>query len=194
MASEKKSINSLTSGYKKFYKTYFTGNKASDFEQLVSEGQSPKTIVIACSDSRVDPAILFNAEPGSLFVVRNVANLVPPFIDIHGYPQKKYFATSAALEFAVNFLKVENIVVLGHAKCGGIESVVNSSVQNYQDQDSFITGWMKIAHEPCQRILESNKELSLEEKRGLCEKECIKDSYHNLLTFPWIEDKVKRMN
>lgn len=187
---QNESINKLTQGYRKFYNKYFVGSKSDAFNELVEYGQSPKTIIIACCDSRVDPAILFNVEPGSLFIVRNVANLVPPYVNDDGSSQVKYYATSAALEFAVNSLHVENIIVLGHANCGGISSVINNDEYHKKDK-SFIKSWMTLAEKPCKEVLSHNEDASDSEKVKLCEMACIKNSYNNLLTFPWIKDKFE---
>src|ERR687894_2283703 len=106
----------LTEGYRAFLDGRFPSEK-SRFEALAEKGQSPEVMVIGCCDSRVSPEVIFDASPGELFVVRNVANLVPPY-ETGG----EYHGTSAALEFAVQALKVRHIVVLGHARCGGIRA------------------------------------------------------------------------
>src|SRR5919107_6072416 len=102
----------LIDGYRRFRAETWPREKAR-FQELAAQGQRPQTMVIACSDSRVDPQMIFSAGPGELFVVRNVANLVPPYM-----PDAAFHGTSAALEFAVRVLKVSQVVVLGHAQCG----------------------------------------------------------------------------
>ena len=109
----------LIEGYRRFRETAYREHHAL-YEALVSQGQSPRAMIIGCSDSRVDPAILFGTEPGEVFVVRNVANLVPPYAQ-----SGNYHGTSAALEFAVRSLQVEHVIVLGHARCGGIAALLN---------------------------------------------------------------------
>ena len=106
-------IAKLIAGFRHFQGNYFHGDNEL-FSQL-KNGQQPKTLVISCSDSRVDPSLLTGAEPGDLFVIRNVANLVPPY-----EPDARYHGVSAALEYAVCQLQVEHIIVLGHSQCGGI--------------------------------------------------------------------------
>ena len=104
------------------YRTFITGRYVTErdqFRSLAREGQAPETMVIACCDSRSAPEVIFGLAPGELFVVRNVANLVPPYS-----PDGEYHATSAALEFAVQALKVRNIVVMGHGRCGGIRAAL----------------------------------------------------------------------
>ena len=117
-------INKLLDRYQQFYDEYFV-HSPELYRKLSAEGQAPKTLVIACSDSRVDPSIIFKSEPGELFVIRNVASLVPPFecdfVHCHG--------TSAAIEYAVRHLGVENIVVLGHSHCGGIKTLVDGDCE-----------------------------------------------------------------
>jgi carbonic anhydrase len=174
-------VKSLIEGYKKFYNEYFVENKTL-FEGL-SSGQSPKTLVIACSDSRVSPSIVLQAEPGEIFTIRNVANLVPPYENgktgLHG--------VSAALEFAVNFVGVENILVMGHSNCAGIKSLVDG----IKVRDDFITPWVQIGATARGKVMSEYHNYSIEEKCIACEKESIKNSLQNLLTFPWIRDKVE---
>ena len=121
-------VKKLIEGYKNFYKQYFVTNKNHIFENLETS-QTPKTLIISCCDSRVDPAILTQADPGDIFVVRNVANIVPQYEpnwdSNHG--------TSAAIEFAVNYLKVKHIVVMGHTNCGGIKALVNHDFEVEQE-------------------------------------------------------------
>ena len=148
-------------------------------------GQTPKCMVIACCDSRVDPAILANAAPGELFILRNVANLVPPC-----EPDGLYHGTSAALEFAVNALRVEYIVVMGHASCGGVRALMTND-PDIAEVNPFINRWMRIAEPARLRTLEIAAEQSLEHQICICEREVIKVSLLNLLSFPCIAHGVK---
>src|SRR3990172_7047759 len=107
----------LIEGYRRFRATQWPEQRAT-FEALAQHGQSPRAMVVACSDSRIDPAMIFAAGPGELFVIRNVANLVPPYAH-----DTEPHATSAALEFAVRGLEVADVIVMGHATCGGIPSL-----------------------------------------------------------------------
>src|SRR5689334_2870118 len=111
-------MDSLIQGYRRFRDTVWRAEHAR-YEELARRGQSPETLVVACSDSRVDPQTVFGAGPGELFIVRNVAGLVPPY-----QPDAAYHGASAALEFGVRVLKVSRIVVLGHALCGGVQAMV----------------------------------------------------------------------
>jgi carbonic anhydrase len=149
------------------------------YESLAKLGQSPETMVIACSDSRVDPQTVFGAIPGELFVVRNVAGLVPPYT-----PDTGYHGTSAALEFAVRVLKVARIAVLGHAQCGGVQSMVEGAPGVARD---FVEPWMRIAEPALQAI---PRQLSRDDRLCACEMAVVSLSLDNLLTFPWIREAV----
>jgi carbonic anhydrase len=179
-------LRKLAEGFLRFRSQVYETSRPM-FERL-AEKQEPKVMMIACSDSRVDPGILCNAEPGELFMVRNVANLVPP----HAF-DKSYHGTSAALEFAVTVLKVEHIVVLGHTACGGIRALYTSRPE-VGAQGSFIANWMEIADEARRRTLIKARELDLEDQLRVCGEEAIKTSLANLLSFPWIEERVNAGN
>ena len=180
-----KAIYRLMAGFRKFKDKNFIPADAenSKFQRLVSEGQTPKTLLIGCSDSRVDPAILTGAEPGELFVVRNVANLVPPcepsMVGFHG--------TSSALEFAVVNLKVDNIVVLGHRQCGGIQALMSNATNN----NTYVRQWMTIAEEARKNVLRDHPNVAKDAQLRLAEMESIKVSLKNLQTFPFIEEAVR---
>ncbi len=171
-------ISSLINGHKEFYNKFFV-ERPDVYKKLLEDGQSPKTLVIACSDSRVDPSIILNTNPGDIFVIRNVANIVPPYED----EDVGYHSTSAAIEYAVMGLKVENIVVLGHSDCGGIKTLVEDKENNH----TFIDNWLY--------IVESAKEKAIKEGGSIsdmchcCEKEAIKQSIENLKNFPFIDEK-----
>src|ERR671920_2611665 len=115
------------------------------YRELAERGQTPEIMVIGCCDSRVSPEVIFDASPGELFVVRNVANLVPPYA-----PDGDYHGTSAALEFAVQALKVKHIVVLGHARCGGIQAFAEGAAP--LSKGDFITKWMTLVAPAAERL------------------------------------------
>lgn len=172
-----KQINDLLNGFARFRASYFKKNRAL-FDDL-KRGQDPRFMVIACSDSRTDPAILFDAAPGDLFVVRNVANLVPPYAHdtaLHG--------VSSALEFGVRVLDVHHIIVLGHAHCAGIRALVTGS------SGEFVSRWVQIAEPARARILQTMPNATTDQCARACEKEAIAVSLDNLLTFPWIQEPV----
>jgi carbonic anhydrase len=131
-------IESLIAGYRRFREGYFRDNQQR-LTTLALEGQSPAVAIVGCCDSRVDPAVITDSAPGELFVIRNVANLVPP---CEG--EGTWHGTSAALEFAVRGLEVEHIIVLGHARCGGIRALMEEKEDSGND-DQFIYHWMRIA-------------------------------------------------
>ena len=173
----------LTRGFLEFRNRTFLPNRAQ-FELLALE-QRPRVMMIACSDSRVDPAILTNAEPGELFMVRNVANLVPPCLVDHAQ-----HGVSAALEFGVTALGVEHIVVFGHVDCGGIRALLTADPA-IDEAHAFIHRWLQIADEARRRTLIIARDRPLETQLRILEQEAIKTSLANLLTFPWIDERVE---
>jgi len=172
--------DSLIDGYRRFREGYYREHR----EQLeaLAGGQSPRIAVVSCCDSRVDPGIVFDAQPGELFVIRNVANLVPP-CESEGI----YHGTSAALEFAVTGLEVEHIVVLGHAQCGGVRALVDQHRRGLVRTDDFVERWVSIAY-PCLDAIGVADE-SAERLREV-EQEVVRLSLDNLRTFPWIAERV----
>ena len=176
----------LLKGYKHFLEEYYPENRDT-LLQLATDGQSPKVCLISCCDSRVEPAIILHCDPGDLFVIRNVANLVPPCeIDAS---DESYHGTSAALEFAVNGLEVETIVVLGHAQCGGIKALMDR--RNAPDSGSFIHKWMGQLTHIREKIYADGHYENQEERYLACEEFGIAQSLENLMTFPWIAERVK---
>lgn len=172
----------LTEGYQAFLQGRFP-NERSRYQALGETGQSPEILVIGCCDSRVSPEVIFDAGPGELFVIRNVANLVPP---CETDSESSYHGTSAAIEFAVNGLKVKHIVVLGHASCGGIRSF-------YDDAEplsklDFIGKWMSQISPVAERLGPSTGDRDADLKR--LELAVIEQSLSNLLTFPSIRRRV----
>ncbi|MCL6229119.1 carbonic anhydrase [Bartonella bilalgolemii] len=178
----------LLNGYHSFITNHFT-HKVERYWQLAVEGQKPETLVIACCDSRAMPEIIFDASPGEMFVLRNVANLVPPF-----FPDHQYHATSAAIEFAVQLLKVKHIVILGHAHCGGIRNVLNgkctslSSESSDLSSDDFIGRWMSLLF-PAGEAVTKNKLITPLERQTALERLSIRYSLQNLETFPWLKKR-----
>jgi carbonic anhydrase len=175
-------IEKLAKGYERFRNGYFQNNRAR-LEQLVHK-QTPEIAMISCCDSRVDPGILFDVEPGDIFVIRNVANLVPPF-----ETKGDYHGTSAALEFAVTCLKVKQIVILGHANCGGIRALMESD--DSIKPDGFIDSWMQIAAPAKEDVLARNDLDTPELRTDACEKTAVSYSLRNLMTYPWIRSRVE---
>jgi carbonic anhydrase len=171
-------MDRLIEGYRQFRAGYWPAEH-SRYEGLAKYGQSPETLVVACADSRVDPQTVFGAVPGELFVARNVAGLVPPYM-----PDAAYHGTSAVLEYGVRVLKVARIVVLGHAQCGGVRAMVEGAPEEARD---FVKPWMEMAN-PILAALPPG--LSAAERLLQCEFGVVQLSLANLLGFPWIADAV----
>lgn len=166
----------LLPGYRRFRKTSWPEHRAV-FERLAAKGQRPPTMVIACSDSRVDPAMIFDAGPGELFVVRNVANLIPPF-----QPDGAYHGTSAALEFGVLSLDVRHLIVLGHGLCGGVQALLAGA----EPQGDFVGPWIRIA----QRARSQSLACTGMDPQLAGEYAVVRVSLENLRTFPWVAERV----
>lgn len=147
------------------------------------EGQRPSTLLIGCCDSRVDPMLLTGSDPGDMFVVRNIANLVPPCT-----PQAPP-GVSSAIEFAVCNLEVARVIVLGHANCGGIRQLL--SPQKLSDETDFVGRWMQIAEPVAQRVRRELGHRSAAEQHRACELSSILQSLQNLMTYPWIRRRVE---
>ena len=172
----------LIDGYRTFA-TQRLPTEQSRYRELSERGQSPETMLIGCSDSRVSPEVIFDAGPGELFVVRNVANLVPVY-----QPDSGTHGVSAALEYAVNVLKVKHIVVLGHAQCGGIRAFVDK-IQPLSPGD-FIGKWMQMFVKPGE-VVEQREHESMQDFVVRIEKAAVFRSLENLMTFPFVRERVE---
>jgi carbonic anhydrase len=170
-------MHRLIEGYRLFHQTYYQQNREM-FDRLAL-GQCPKAMVISCCDSRVDPGLIFNAAPGEIFTLRNVANLVPPFS-----PDGNYHGTSAAIEFAICSLGVEHIIILGHARCGGITALLGAH------EGDFIGPWMRMAEPARDAALAQVGTEDPERLHRVCELETVKISLTNLSEFPWVRERV----
>lgn len=177
-----KNLEKLVSGYKRFLNADYQDYKGR-YQSLADNGQAPKIMVIACSDSRVNPDLIFNTAPGDIFVVRNVANLVPPY-----EPDDKHHSTSAAIEFAVKALKVDHIVIMGHSLCGGVNACCEAVNGNAVDGE-FIPRWTSLLHD-CAREVKA-RGVAAEEFSGAVEKAAVRASIDNLRSFPFV---VEAMN
>lgn len=175
--------NRLIEGYESFLADRLPGERRR-FKTLAEHGQSPEVMVIGCCDSRVSPEVIFDASPGELFVVRNVANLVPPYEtggDYHG--------TSAALEFAVQALKVKHIVVLGHASCGGVRAFAKAGDAAPLSPGDFIGKWVNLIAPAAERLAGREGE---EDYLTRLEFATVENSLENLMTFPCVRILVER--
>jgi carbonic anhydrase len=170
-------MDDLLAGYRRFRAEVWPAERAR--YQTLAAGQSPDTLVVACSDSRVDPQTVFGARPGELFVVRNVAGLVPPY-----EPDAHYHGTSAALEYGVRVLKVRQIAVLGHADCGGVKALIEGAPLEARD---FVEPWMRIAKPILSAHgLAGGSPLSREQY----EEEVVRLALTNLAAYPWVSEAV----
>lgn len=171
-------MEKLIEGYKRFRAGLWVAQK--HLYNALAEGQSPRAAVIGCCDSRADPSLIFNAAPGELFVIRNVANLVPPYA-----PDASYHGTSAALEFAVCGLEVKDILIMGHSSCGGVNALLRDDPGKCVD---FVAPWMNMAQSARISALNHDKPA---ERLVHCTHDVIGLSLKNLMTFPWIAEKVE---
>jgi carbonic anhydrase len=172
-----KTVDDLIAGYRRFRAGVYA-EQAQLYREL-GEGQDPDVMLIACADSRAEPSDIFNAAPGQMFVVRNVANLVPPY-----KPDGGLHGVSAGLEFAVNVLKVRHIVVMGHGGCGGVTASLTESKSALIGE--FVAPWVKLLDAARARVMDSG---SLNPQFAL-ELEGIETSLENLMSFPWVAEAV----
>ena len=170
----------LTDRYHRFKFRHFTPNM-DRYEELATFGQSPDVMLVSCCDSRVDPETIFSAMPGELFVMRNVANLVPPY-ETDG----KFHGVSAALEFALLNLRVKHVVVMGHAGCGGVKAALEQTAAKQTDA-LFISKWMSMLEDARLSVLAKHQGSTTAERLKALEMEGIKTSLKNLRTFPCIQ-------
>jgi len=168
-----KSFEQIIQGYKKFREKYVLQDNVL-LKRLAEHGQSPQILVVACCDSRVDPALLLQCEPGDLFIVRNVANIIPPYEN-----NEAHHGTSAAIEFAVRHLGIQHLIILGHSQCGGIQASLNNDALKHDD---FIGHWVNL--------------IKIENTPSNCVNDCAKsslmNSYDNALSYPWIKQGLEQ--
>ena len=175
-------LQEMIEGYRRFRETGWKRERERWLE--LAEGQSPKVMLLACSDSRVDPGQIFDAKPGEMFIVRNVAALAPPFETNGGY-----HGVSAALEFAVTQLEVDEILVLGHGFCGGCAAALTGQFDEADHGEGhFIAAWVEMLDEARQKVSSSYPELDREAFLAM-ELEAVKVSLGNLRTFPWVIER-----
>ncbi|MGY5780221.1 carbonic anhydrase [Rhizobium sp. LEGMi135b] len=171
--------DTLLNGYRNFMSGRYVDERER-YRTLAELGQNPSTLVIACCDSRSAPEIIFDAGPGELFVIRNVANMVPPY-----EPDGNFHSTSSALEFAVLSLKVSDIVVMGHGRCGGIRAALDPDAEPLSPGD-FIGRWMALL-KPAAEQIQSNDIMTQTERQTALERISIRNSLDNLRSFPEIK-------
>lgn len=163
----------IIQGYQSFRNKYAHGDQ-SVMQSLSDKGQSTKIMIVSCCDSRVDPGLILQCDPGDLFVVRNVANIIPPHeMDDH------HHGTSAALEFGVRLLKVKHLILLGHSQCGGVQARLSDEAFD----NEYITSWVS--------LIKKDRTLPTVDDYA---KQSLRQSHQNCLTFPWIREEVDRKN
>lgn len=177
-------IERFIDGFQRFQKQYFEARP--ELYQDLKAGQHPSTLLIGCCDSRVDPALLLGCDPGDIFTIRNVANLVPPCGGSNGRQ-----GVSAALQFAVTVLKVQRVIVLGHSGCGGIRALMEERFPSAADTD-FIGRWMTIADAAKSRVQSRLLGAGQAEQNRACELAAILVSLKNLESFPWLAERMQR--
>lgn len=178
-------INALIAGFKSFQKDYTRDGKKA-LRELAEYGPHSRILMIACCDSRVDPAIITNSAAGDLMVIRNMANLVPPYDNSSNFQE-----TQAALEFASLYLNVEHIIVMGHSRCGGIRSLLTRLVDD-ADAELPLDKWTAVAEPAAREVLASMPGADLDEQSCACSRKALVASLDNLLTYPWVAEKVDK--
>ncbi len=171
--------DTLLNGYRNFMSGRYVDERER-YRVLADQGQKPHTLVVACCDSRAAPETIFDAGPGELFVVRNVANMVPPY-----EPDGQYHSTSAALEFAVQALRVRDIIVMGHGRCGGIRAALDPNAEPLSPGD-FIGKWMGLVSTAAEQ-LQNNSVMTATERQTALERISIRNSIANLRSFPCVK-------
>ena len=174
----------LQDRYRAWKKTGFQGLSGL-YRKLADEGQKPSAMVISCCDSRVSATTIFGANPGDFFVHRSIANLVPPYA-----PSAEYHGTSAAVEFAVTALNVQHLIVLGHSQCGGVKGCLDMCEGNapqLEKPDSFVGRWMDLLKP---KFPDIEKIADKEEQARAFEQKAIETSIENLMTFPYVKERV----
>ncbi len=176
-------VTKFLDGIENFQQQHFGENP--ELANTLIEGQKPQALLIGCCDSRVDPAVLLNCDLGDLFILRNIANLVPPYLK-----SDDYHGVSSSIEYAVCHLEVSDVIILGHSECGGIEALMEST--NSGDMGEFIGKWVNIAASARDKVLQELPEAPQDKQARACEKEAILVSLKNLMSFPWVKERVAK--
>jgi carbonic anhydrase len=177
-------IEKFLHGFQQFQNKYFVDENAL-FDHL-RKGQQPSTLVIACCDSRADPGLLLGCDPGDIFVIRNIANLVPPCDE-----DNQYHGVSAGIQFAVQNLGVKHIIVLGHSQCGGIHALFTETLAKPQRGPDYVQKWLSIAAPAKARVQEEFSKHSLVKQIHACELASILTSLNNLTSYPWLNEAIE---
>ncbi len=176
-------VTKFLTGIRTFQQQHFGENP--ELATTLAEGQKPQALLIGCCDSRVDPALVTDSSQGDLFILRNIANLVPPYLK-----NDDYHGVSSSIEYAVCHLEVSDIIVFGHSNCGGIGALMDSA--QGEPAGEFIGNWVSIAASARDKVLREMPNESAEKQARACEKESILVSLRNLMTFPWVKERVSK--
>ena len=177
-------LDALINGFSE-YKRKFINIEDKKYNDLLKLGQKPSILMIACCDSRVDPAIITNCGAGDILVVRNVANLVPSYTE-----NDKNSKLQAAIELSIGYLEVKNIIIMGHSRCVGIQSLLNRVVDNLEPRHS-LERWTAIAEPAAKAAIEEIPQASLDEKTCLCSRKAVGISLNNLREYPWVKEAIE---
>ncbi|MDY6829654.1 MAG: carbonic anhydrase [Pseudomonadota bacterium] len=178
-------VDALIEGFAR-YKAAYQNNPERHQRLISQQRQPPRVMMVACCDSRVDPAIITDSRAGDIFVLRNIANLVPPMSEQHRYAE-----TSAAIEFGVCYLEVETLIVMGHSRCGGIGTLVNRLIDESLPSHP-LEEWTAIAEPVATEVLRDHPQMPLDQKICACSRAALSVSLTNLLTYPWVAEREAR--
>ncbi len=178
-------LERLIAGFQSFHREYVE-DRSGRYRELARYGPHSRILMIACCDSRCDPAIITNASVGDLMVIRNIANLVPPY-----QPSGNFQETQAALDFAVCYLNVEHIVVMGHSRCGGIRSLLTRLLDDCEPRHA-LEEWTRVAEPAAREVLEIMPDSSLDQQACACSRRALIASLDNLDTYPWVAERRRR--
>ena len=176
-------VTKFLAGIINFQQQHFGENP--ELASSLASGQKPQALLIGCCDSRVDPALLTDSAPGDLFILRNIANLVPPY-----QKNDDYHGVSSTIEYAVCQLEVSDIIILGHSNCGGIKALMEAGTG--KPAGEFIGNWVSIASSARDKIIQEMPDAAADKQARACEKEAILVSLKNLMTFPWVRERVAK--
>jgi len=176
-------VTKFLTGIEVFQQQHFGENP--ELANTLLDGQKPQALLIGCCDSRVDPALLTDSSQGDLFILRNIANLVPPYLK-----SDEYHGVSSSIEYAVCYLEVSDIIVFGHSHCGGIDALMGAA--KGEEAGEFIGKWVNIAASARDKVLQEMPNESPEKQARACERESILVSLKNLMTFPWVKERVSK--
>ncbi|KAH7446001.1 hypothetical protein KP509_01G032300 [Ceratopteris richardii] len=175
-------LEKLRNGYLKFKENYM---KDQTLVKTLAEGQQPPYMIIACCDSRVDPCTVLNLGPGEAFVLRNIGNMVPPYSS-----EKACSSAASAMEFAVLFLKVKHLVVIGHSQCGAVRALMGMEDDGSNAFSEFIEDWVLISKGASKKVKDMHRSSPFEEQCTSCEKEVINTSLLNCLSYPFVRQRM----